>query len=422
MADQCFMLIKITLINIFESLRVRNRKQEGYLSVSINTATLDPEKPDEFERSNRTIKKSANMNTTVNGSSCLGPFNSTAAKIGQNFAGCLIVVISLLGNCFIAIIVYKTQSLRKPINFFIVNMAMSDLLFPVFVFLQQLTYLYADWLISGPLGQSLCKVAPIVVCVSFGVSVQNLLLIAVDRFGAVVFPLRSPLISSKLCPFFILGTWTLMISAASPNISAWKPTEYQGQLFCILRRNEKYILAVFVVFLYFPIVMLTILYSITVIKLKSQNIPGEQSAISEQQRAKGNKNVLKMAIAIVLGFVLCWVPWSIGMLLSYLHGTLCLVASVFYYIAWFMAVSNCAINPCICFIFNTNYLSSLKSLLNCLRGATVSVNGAAQRVMLQNSHRNPASGSQNVHPFKSSTFTSLAFVTLNHFLAIGNGS
>ena len=375
------MLIKITLINIFASLRVRNRKQEGYLSVSINTATLDPEKPDEFERSNRTIKKSANMNTTANESSCLGPFHSTEAKIGQTFAGCLILVISLLGNCFIAIIVYKTQSLRKPINFFIVNMAMSDLLFPVFVFPQQLTYLYADWLISGPLGQSLCKVAPIVVYVSTGVSIQSLLLIAVDRFGAVVFPLRSPLISSKLCLFFILGTWIVAISVASPNISAWKPTEYQGQLDCSLRWNEKYyLLAVFVVFFYIPIVILTILYSIIVIKLKSQNIPGEQSAIAELQRAKRNKNVLKMAIAIVLGFVLCWIPWSIGMLLSYFARNALPCGFYFFFnIAWFMAVSNCAINPCICFIFSTNYRSALKRLFNCLRGATVAFRGAAQR-------------------------------------------
>ena len=215
MADQCFMLIKI-----FYSLRVRNPKPEGYLSLSINTARLDPEKPDEFERSNRTIRKSANMNTTVNGWSCSIPFNSTAAKIGQTFAGCLIVVVSLLGNSFIAIVVYKTQSLRKPINFFIVNMAMSDLLSLIFLFVQQVTYLYADWLISGPLGRSLCKVAIIVGYVSTGVSIQSLLLIAVDRFGAVLFPLRSPLISSKLCPFFILGTWIVAISVASPNITA----------------------------------------------------------------------------------------------------------------------------------------------------------------------------------------------------------
>ena len=321
------------------------------------------------------------MNTTVNGSSCLGPFNSTAAKIGQTFSYCLIFVVSLLGNSFIAIIVYKTQSLRKPINFFIINMAMSDLLSLIFLFLQEVTYLYADWLISGPLGRSLSKVAEIVVYVSTGVSMQSLLLIAVDRFGAVVFPLRSPLISSKLCPFFILGSWIVAISVASPCFSAWKLAEYQRQLFCSLRWNEKYyVLAVFVVFFYIPIVILTILYSIIVIKLKSQKRPGEQSTNAEQQRAKRNKNVLKMAIAIVLGVVLCWVPWSIGILLLYFErDSLPCGFFTYWHITSFMVVSICVINPCICFIFSTNYRSALKRLFNCLRGATVVVRGAAQR-------------------------------------------
>ena len=321
------------------------------------------------------------MNTTVNGSSCLGPFNLTTAKIGQTFAYCLIFVISLLGNSFISITVYKTQSLRKPINFFIVNMAMSDLLSLIFLFPQLLTYLYAGWLISGPLGQSLCKVAQIVVHVSTGVSIESLILIAVDRFGAVLFPLRSPLISSKLCPFFILGSWIVAISVFSPYFSAWKRAQYQGQPFCSLRWNEKYyVLVVFVVFFYIPIVILTILYSIIVIKLKSQKRPGEQSTNAEQQRAKRNKNVLKMAIAIVLGFVLCWVPWSIGMLLLYFErDSLSCGFFIYWHISFFMAVSNCAINPCICFIFSTNYRSALKRLFNCLHGATVAVRGAAQR-------------------------------------------
>jgi len=78
-----------------------------------------------------------------------------------------------------------------------------------------------------------------------------------------------------------------------------------------------YILAIFVVFYYIPVALLVILYSIIVVKLKKQKIPGEQSVITEQQRAKRNRNVLKMAIAIVVGFVLCWVPWSIIFLLSF---------------------------------------------------------------------------------------------------------
>ena len=89
---------------------------------------------------------------------------------------------------------------------------------------------------------------------------------------------------------------------------------------------------------------------------------------------------LKMVIAIVLWLALCWIPWSIGVLLLYFARDALPCGFYFFLnIARFMAVSNCAINPCICFIFSTNYRSALKRLLNCLRGATVSVKGAAQR-------------------------------------------
>ena len=52
--------------------------------------------------------------------------------------------------------------------------------------------------------------------------IQNLVLIAVDRFGAVILPLRSSLISSKLWPFFILCTWTVAIAVNSPELFALK--------------------------------------------------------------------------------------------------------------------------------------------------------------------------------------------------------
>ena len=102
--------------------------------------------------------------------------------------------------------------MRKPINFFIVNMAMSDLVFQLFVIPRLIQKLYIEtWLIGGPLGQALCKVISFLKDVSVLVSIQSLILIAVDRFGAVVFPLRASLIRSRLCPFFILATWTVGI-------------------------------------------------------------------------------------------------------------------------------------------------------------------------------------------------------------------
>ena len=177
---------------------------------------------------------SENVNITMNEtqpSTC--PSSPTAEKIGITFACCLIFTVSLAENTVIGIIVYKTQTMRKSIHFFILNMAMSDLLLPIFLIPQLIQVLYIDfWLIGGPLGQAFCKLSAFLPHVSSAVSIQTLLLIAVDRFGAVVLPLRSPLISSKLCPFFILATWIVAIAVNSPQLFVFKLGEYPEKLVC----------------------------------------------------------------------------------------------------------------------------------------------------------------------------------------------
>ena len=157
---------------------------------------------------------SANVTATMNGiqsmSSC---FNPTAARIGETFAYCLLFLVSLVGNTLVAMIVFKTKTLRKPINFLIVNMAMSDLLVPIFLFPRKLVLTYTrSWVIGGPLGQVLCKLSIYASNLSFTVSIQSLVLIAVDRFGAVMFPLCSPLINLKRCRVFILATWFIAMA------------------------------------------------------------------------------------------------------------------------------------------------------------------------------------------------------------------
>ena len=210
-------------------------------------------------------------------SSCY--WNPTAEKIGKTFAFCLIFLVSLAGNTVIGIIVYKTKTMRKPINFLIVNMAMSDLLFPIFLIPWNIQWLYINsWLIGGPLGQALCKLVHFLPYVSLLVSIQSLVLIAVDRFGAVVFPLRSPLISSKLCPFFILATWIIAMAAYSPLLVAVKLVEYPGGLVCELRWKEgfgeyssfdHYAVLIFTTFYLIPLVLIVIHYITIYIKLKS---------------------------------------------------------------------------------------------------------------------------------------------------------
>ena len=309
---------------------------------------------------------SENVNTTMNGTqpwSC--PSNSTAEKIGLTVAYCVIFIFSLAGNTVIGIIVYKTQTMRKPINFFIVNMAMSDLLVPIFVIPRWMQSLYIDsWLIGGPLGQALCKLVIFLPDVSSAVSIQSLVLITVDRFGAVVFPLRSPLISSKLCPYFILVTWIIAIVVNSPYLFFRKLVEYAEKLVCEQHWNEvfgdsssfeNYVVSYIVVFIFNPLVLMTIVYIIIYLKLKSQKIPGEQSANAEQQRQQRERNVLKMAVVIVLGFAACWLPVAIFWYILFLTDTIilpnCGARPHYFYVVHSMALANCAINPFNLFYF-----------------------------------------------------------------------
>ena len=322
---------------------------------------------------------SANRTATMNGTQTSSCFNHEAKRIGISFYYFLSFVLALIGNVIIGIIVYRARSMRKPINFFIVNMAMSDLLFPIVGFPYLVIEInFGNWSLRGPVGQALCKLHIFLVFVSALVSTQSLVLIAVDRFGAVVFPLRSPLISSKRCRFFILTTWIIAVAANIPNAMTYELVEHKEGMVCVHKWNEvfgeslsyrNYIVSMLVVFWYIAMVLIAILYMTVVIKLKSQNIPGEGSANGREQQLRRQKNVLKMSIAIVVTFIVCSLPATIWWFLILYPPDSTVTASCgfqyFKVIAFCVAHSNSAINPYISFIFSGNYRQGLKNLSRC---------------------------------------------------------
>jgi len=309
---------------------------------------------------------------------------STADKIGKTFAYCVIIVVSLTGNFLIGAIVIGIKSRRRTINYLILNMAMSDLILPLFAFPRILTESYVGyWLIAGDFGLALCKLVYFMQDVSITVSIQSLVLIAVDRFGAVVFLFRPPVVSARLCPFFILATWIVAMAIYTPYFFVRKLEGSGENLACRQMWKEtfgesssleSYYVALFLVFALIPFALMTILYSIIIVKLRAQKIPGGESVSSKERekRMKRDRSVLKMVLAIVLGFALCWAPLNILAFLKFFvweeNPKLSCGFLHFTFFAKFMAYANCAINPCICFIFSGNYREGLKSLFGCCSG------------------------------------------------------
>ena len=318
------------------------------------------------------------MNAPRNEPSCSVSFNLADHKIGVTIVLCIIFVVSLLGNSLIAVIVYKTSTLRKPINFLIVNMAMSDLLFSSILVPMTLVYLHLHtWVITeGFLASIMCKVTPYLADVSLLVSVQSLVVIALDCYVAVVFPLRVSLLTSKRCLLYIVSIWIVSMLVAIPHLHANILFEFDGEYFCLTDWKEvledgmsmaDFYLGFATLFVYFPSALLIILYATIFTKLKSEKILGQGSTHSERQRAKRNRKVLNIAVAVVFTFIVCQLPSTVIVLLS-LHSANLLPCTFVIYsqIVVLVSFAYSAVNLCICFSLSGNYRGGFKKVLKCL--------------------------------------------------------
>ena len=299
------------------------------------------------------------MNASRNEPSRSVTFNLAEHKIGVAMALCILFVFPLLGNSLIVAVIYKRPTLRKPINFLIVNMAMSNLLFSLIFVPVTLVYLHLNsWAINEVVMANItCNVTPYLAAVFLLVSVQSLVVIAVDRYVAVVFPLRVSLLTSKRCLLCIVSIWIISMLVAIPHLDANKLFEYDGMFFCVTDWKEAlgdgmsvddFYLGFATLFIFFPCALLIILYATIFTKHKSQKIAGQGSTLSERQRAKRNRNALNMAVAIVFTFIVCQLPSTVLVLLS-LHSANLLPCTFFIYsqIVLLVSFAYSAVNLCI---------------------------------------------------------------------------
>ena len=316
---------------------------------------------------------SVNETTVINGTQTMSScFSYEALKIAYIAAFFPVFLVSLVGNIFIGIIVYKTKSLKKPVNYFIANMAMSDLVYPISMLPRDVASLFisGSWLVRGPLGQALRKLSSFSIEVSTLVSSQSLVLMAVNRFGAVVFYPQFPTDQFKQVPLLHSRHLDHCHGRQVPD-SVLMVLEYADGLECTPLWSpyfKHYTVAMIAAVFYVPLVLITILYLTIALTIKSQKTAGEQSVSRRGQRSKREKIVLKISIAIVSAFTMGWLPLSIWWFVYFYSSDKTVIWSCgfryFTEIVRFLMYSYCAVSPCICFIFIGHYRQGLKNLLN----------------------------------------------------------
>ena len=166
----------------------------------------------------------------------------------------VLAVISLaafIGNILEMTVVYKTPSLRTSTNFYYVNIAVSDFLssltsWPLY-FTDEII-ISPGILIQGRLATTGCKIGVYVRLVSTSVSIFSLLLIATDRYIAIVFPFKtSLLLSRKVRITTLVAVWAVSMGYSFPMLYFSKVEDVGEERFCRFAWNDTVTLIIYYV-------------------------------------------------------------------------------------------------------------------------------------------------------------------------------
>ena len=325
-----------------------------------------------FVKESKPIRQGDMNNSSINNFQC--------SQILSKALTSVIFIVSIsafVGNILIAVAFVMNATLRTSVNYFIVNMAVSDLLSA----LTNLPLYATDGMLSGnyviedSMATFVCKLGIYSRAVSQAVSVLSLVLIAVDRFNATVRPFPASRVTKRFRTVLLLFTWIFSLLVLFPYVWFSRIEQEGYQTVCKFSSSWNALeLAAFytvgLLVLYFgPLFLIIILYS-KIMKCLRRARPVDEAhrdSIRIQNRRQ-NQIVMKIFIFIVIAFFLCWTPLCVYIMLRmvfpslFAQDTCMLFLGLFYYV--FPSLST-VVNPVILFVSSSRFSNPLKEMLRC---------------------------------------------------------
>lgn len=250
-------------------------------------------------------------------------------------------------------------------------MAASDILDVITAVPLSVAYLFVSvkWF-PGGFGVFLCKLLPFLAYLSMGASVLTLTVMTIDRYFAIVRPMRRPL-SKQLTMVAISLTWLISGAIFATELYKFRLFNDSGQVICAPRWVENILdshkitvfeMVIRFVLLYLvPLLTMAKFYFQIVLHLWKRKAPGVHIDKNQKRIEKQKRKVVRMLVTIVTLFAVCWLPAHVNHFLLMFNFKVysCLPTSLtltFY----FLTHSNAAINPCLYLVFNESFREGFK--------------------------------------------------------------
>ena len=304
---------------------------------------------------------------------CLLPIDFKAMTITYASIYSVLLIASLIGN---SLLIFASLKSTITMNLLIANVAASDLLFSIVHFPREIvTQIKGStaFLVHGWIGSVLCKIAAFTTDVTIAVSTLSLILVAADRLVAVVFPSHYRRITVKKRRFLILCTWIVAMAIHSPYFYTFRLETENGNVVCVSNwgpafnhksTHTRYYTALLVTVLIVPLITVCVLQTITLLKLRDDEMESFRTPIANKRHKKRNKMLLKMSVVIASAFALCWLPFiAFQFILLFFPSSFpncSLGFTIFTQFAILFSLCHCIVNPCICFTFMRQIRGGLK--------------------------------------------------------------
>jgi len=311
-----------------------------------------------------------------------------------------ISLVAVMGNATVIIIVCTSRRMQSVTNFFIANLALADVIIGLFAIPFQFQ---AALLQRWNLPEFLCPFCPFFQSLSVNASIFTLTAIAVDRYKAIMFPLRGHT-SKATTKAIILIIWLVAAVLAVPmaiSFQIWRKSEnffdletglalnvtspgpgntsqqleFEELVQCLpvgisIQQFLWYKNFLCLVQYFIPCILISGAYIRMAVTLWSRKTPGVAQLERDINVMNNKKKVIKMLMVVVALFTLAWLPFQLYEVLSQIFAEInhYRYINIIYFCCHWLAMSNSCYNPFIYVLCNEKFKKELRAKLACCFG------------------------------------------------------
>ncbi|XP_062983521.1 G-protein coupled receptor 183 [Elgaria multicarinata webbii] len=297
----------------------------------------------------------------------------------------VIFIIGILGNGLALTVIIKNRKKINSTTIYSTNLVVSDILFTTALPTRIAYYaLGFHW----PFGEALCKVTALVFYINIYAAVNFMTCLSIDRFVAVVHPLRTKIRTVRSATYIICFVWFLVLVQTLPLVAQRMSYEEVNRTTCMEYPNFEQInhlpwilLGACLLGYVIPLGIILVCYSKISCKLC------QTSKVNPLAEKSGtNKKAFNTIIFIIVVFVICLTPYHFAIIIYMIKKLVllcipCCSQKIFqktlHYTVLLMNL-NCCFDPFIYFFACRGYKRTIMKILR--RQGSISLSSAVKTV------------------------------------------